>query len=110
MKFFRNNKKRFTTRKSKTNLGSSNHSGRDSAIEYYQEVQQLKETIPNWDNLFGFKVDPESRSNDWVRIDVLGEPLTKKFAWSIPDEQALKILMNFCPLIEIGAGKGMHIK
>jgi hypothetical protein len=37
---------------------------------------------------------------------VLGEPLLQKFAWAIPDEKALRILQQFSPIIEMGAGRG----
>mmetsp|Transcript_7858 Transcript_7858/g.19988 ORF Transcript_7858/g.19988 Transcript_7858/m.19988 type:complete len:164 (-) Transcript_7858:188-679(-) len=29
-----------------------------------------------------------------------------KYAWAIPDQRAIRIIANFSPLVEIGAGKG----
>lgn len=48
--------------------------------EYLEEILELKKTIEHWDNLFSESAD-ETRMNDWLRIEVLGEPLMKKFAW-----------------------------
>lgn len=85
---------------------------------YIRKIIQLKDTIPEWDTFFGDKVDLEKTDNcekdeaasvracNWVRLEVLGEPLCKKYAWAIPDERALQILASFSPLIEIGAGRG----
>lgn len=71
---------------------------------YLKKVVKLKSTINNWDKFFSASAD-ETRMNDWIRLEVLGEPLAKKFAWAIPDEKAIKVLANFSPLIEIGCGK-----
>eukprot|EP00607_Mallomonas_marina_P004720 CAMPEP_0182429438 /NCGR_PEP_ID=MMETSP1167-20130531/28902_1 /TAXON_ID=2988 /ORGANISM="Mallomonas Sp, Strain CCMP3275" /LENGTH=259 /DNA_ID=CAMNT_0024613141 /DNA_START=207 /DNA_END=986 /DNA_ORIENTATION=+ len=73
--------------------------------KYLKEVLKLKSTIPHWNDLFGESAD-DSRLDEWVRIEVLGEPLAKKYAWAIPDERALTILSNFSPLVEVGCGKG----
>ena len=94
---------------------------------YLHKIVQLKATIPEWDTFFGDKISPEKTINksanekadncendeavsvracNWVRLEVLGEPLCKKYAWAIPDERALQILASFSPLIEIGAGRG----
>jgi len=75
-------------------------------IAYLTEIKELKETIPSWDNMFSSKVDPEDRSQAWMRLEILGEPLIQKYAWAIPDERALKICSEFGPIIEVGAGKG----
>eukprot|EP01041_Mallomonas_annulata_P004312 gene4312-8574_t len=72
---------------------------------FLRQVIELKQTIPNWDNFFGVNAD-SNRLNEWVRLEVLGEPLAKKYAWAIPDERSLKILSNFTPLVELGCGKG----
>lgn len=47
-----------------------------------------------------------TREQNWIRLEVLGQPLVDKYAWAIPDERSLGILAHFSPLIEIGAGKG----
>jgi hypothetical protein len=51
-----------------------------SKNEYLEEVLELKSTIEHWDNLFSEAAD-ETRMSDWLRIEVLGEPLMRKFAW-----------------------------
>lgn len=78
--------------------------GRAMDNEYLQEVKRLKATIPEWDVLFQEEAD-EVRGNHWVRLEILGQPLLNKYAWAIPDQTALKIVANFAPLVEIGAGK-----
>jgi hypothetical protein len=87
---------------------------------YLQKVLKLKSSISEWDNFFSEEVrEPNVNSNEtikiqserlrscnWVRLEVLGEPLCRKYSWAIPDERALNILGKFAPLIEIGAGSG----
>jgi len=75
-------------------------------IAYLTEIKELKETIPCWDNMFSHEVDEEDRAQAWMRLEILGEPLIKKYAWAIPDEKALKIVAEFGPIIELGAGLG----
>lgn len=73
--------------------------------EFLMEVNNLKETIPEWDTFFQAESD-EMRGNHWIRLEILGQPLLEKYAWGIPDQCALNILAEFSPLVEIGAGKG----
>ena len=86
---------------------------------YYDKVCLLKKSIPEWNSFFNrgdthnendeltaIQQEEMIRSCNWVRLDVLGKPLCKKYSWAIPDERALQILESFAPLIEIGAGKG----
>jgi len=77
----------------------------DRANPYFEELQALKDTIPEWNHFFQGDGD-DSRGNNWVRLDVMGSALVEKYAWCCPDERALKILTQYAPLIEIGAGKG----
>ena len=76
-----------------------------SRNKYLKEIRQLRKTIPNWDNFFAEENDEDSAAG-WVRLDVLGGPLCKKYAWAIPNQRALNIIANFSPVVEIGAGKG----
>lgn len=76
-----------------------------AANPYLREIRKLRKTIPEWDNFFA-EGSEETRGNNWVRLEVLGEPLCEKYAWAIPNQRALNIVANFSPLIEIGAGKG----
>jgi len=72
---------------------------------YLKEIRCLRKSIPEWDNFFS-EGDDETRGNNWVRLDVLGQPLSEKYAWAIPNNRALNILAEFSPIIEIGCGKG----
>ncbi|KAJ1391800.1 hypothetical protein B484DRAFT_284306 [Ochromonadaceae sp. CCMP2298] len=67
-------------------------------------VRRLRKTIPEWNTFF--ETDAETMRMNWVRLEVLAQPLFDKYAWAIPNERALRILTSFSPLIEIGAGKG----
>lgn len=96
--------------------------------EYLKEVLELRKTVPNWDRLFSNEISKDAQVDDWTRIDILGNPLSKKYSWAIPgmlrvkcifvaltiptmvDPTALNILSHFSPLVEIGAGKGVTIK
>ena len=73
--------------------------------KYFKEVQILKDTIPNWDYIYDTSTDEEERINQLVRVEVIGQALSEKYAWAIPDARSMKILRNFSPLIEIGCGK-----
>jgi hypothetical protein len=67
-------------------------------------VRRLRKTIPEWSTFF--ETDAETMRMNWVRLEVLAQPMFDKYAWAIPNERALHILTSFSPLIEIGAGKG----
>lgn len=77
-------------------------------IEYLEEVNELRDTLPDWNTLYqnNKKVASEERYNQLVRLRVIGESLVHKYSWAIPDIQALKIIKNFAPIIELGAGNG----
>lgn len=75
---------------------------------YYTEFSKLKKSIPCWDSFF--VVPEQDRVHNWVRLEVLGNAMCEKYSWAVPDSRALKILKNFSPLIEIGAGKGYICK
>eukprot|EP00602_Paraphysomonas_sp_CaronLab_P008966 CAMPEP_0185021082 /NCGR_PEP_ID=MMETSP1103-20130426/3744_1 /TAXON_ID=36769 /ORGANISM="Paraphysomonas bandaiensis, Strain Caron Lab Isolate" /LENGTH=282 /DNA_ID=CAMNT_0027552379 /DNA_START=23 /DNA_END=871 /DNA_ORIENTATION=+ len=87
----------------KTSETNQSHEEKQSN-PYLKEVLKLKKTIKNWDCLFS--ADAERRMEDWIRIDVLGQPLLEKYAWAIPTPEALNVMRKFSPIVEIGAGKG----
>lgn len=72
--------------------------------KYLNQVQKLKQTIPNWEDLYCVESE-QSRIEQLIRVEVLGKPLCDKYAWAVPDPKALRILAEFSPLIEIGSGK-----
>eukprot|EP01038_Epipyxis_sp_PR26KG_P014838 gene14838-19944_t len=81
---------------------------------YLKQVNKLKKTIPEWESNSFFidesKDGKSCRIMNWIRLEVLGEPCCRKYAWAIPDERSLNILAQFSPLVEIGAGKGYWAK
>ena len=92
----------FASRQSKR---SAHKSLKQVKNPYLKEIRSLRKSIPEWDNFFS-EGDDETRGNNWVRLDVLGQPLSEKYAWAIPNSRALNILSEFSPLIEVGCGKG----
>lgn len=74
--------------------------------KYLDEVRRLRETCKDWDELYSMSVQPDERMSQLSRIDVVGGFLAAQYAWAIPNEKALRILSNFSPLVEVGAGKG----
>jgi hypothetical protein len=65
-------------------------------IDYAHEIQELRATIPCWDNMFSSTaVSPEERAQAWVRLEILGQPLIERYAWAVPDEKALRICAAF---------------
>ena len=71
---------------------------------YLKNFQKLKRTIGCWDSFF--TVPEQDRIESWVRLEVLGNAMCEKYSWAVPDSRTIRILKNFSPLIEIGAGKG----
>jgi hypothetical protein len=53
-------------------------------------------------------VDPERRAELWMAQAEIGEELVNKYAWATPDDQALRILKHFSPLVEIGCGANAY--
>lgn len=74
---------------------------------YLLEVIDLMKTIPEWDEFFS-RDDEETvkRGSNWIRLEVLGQPLIDKYSWAIPNQRAINIIKHFSPVIEIGSGKG----
>ena len=84
---------------------STNHEGN----HYADEVNQLKDNFSIWNNFYSD--DSKSiREKEWNNFDKASETLCNKYSWGIPDDRSLKILKEFEPLIEIGAGKGYWAK
>jgi len=111
MKFLRLNKnksERTTSRKklskSSKKIETWNYSS-TTINPYLRDVLALKETIPEWDDFFNSE-KPEERGNNWIRLEILGQPLCEKYSWAIPDQRALNIIAQFQPIIEVGAGNG----
>lgn len=76
---------------------------------YHDKVVKLKTKIEHWDDFFSEKAKA-LRPEYWDILDDIGQTLSEKYAWAIPDEKSLKVLKHFSPLIEIGAGKGYWAK
>lgn len=74
---------------------------------YLLEIIDLMKTIPEWDEFFSRDEDSSmKRISNWIRLEVLGQPLIDKYSWAIPNQRALRIISHFSPIIEVGAGKG----
>jgi hypothetical protein len=74
---------------------------------YLREIRHLRKTIPEWESgEFFTECNVETQCSNWIRLEVMGQPLCEKYSWAIPNNRALNILASFSPLIEIGAGKG----
>lgn len=111
MHFFRQRSYRQKSRKSsKRETKSTRRNQADLKKEnaYYKEVCKLKRTIPCWDIFY--TAPEQDRIDSWLRLEVLGAAMCEKYSWAIPDSTTIRILKHFCPLIEIGAGKGYIAK
>lgn len=83
--------------------------------EYKREFEELKLSCEKLIKKSGkqskleeiFEVEEEEIFMDvYVRMVIIGESLTNKYAWAIPDDTAIRICQHFEPLIEIGCGRG----
>ncbi len=97
-------------KRKKTSEPSAVSSSSIIACEYADKVRELRKTIPCWSNMFSEEVNINDRIQAWMRLEVLGQPLLEKYAWAIPNEQALTICSSFGPLVEIGCGQGYWAK
>jgi hypothetical protein len=73
---------------------------------YLLKVRALQSTLHHWDDLFTPGISEESRLQDLIRLNVVGNYLTDRYAWAIPNSRAINILSSFEPLIEMGCGLG----
>ena len=50
-------------------------------------------TMPEWQDGSFFDTKDDSsmvtREQNWIRLEVLGHPLVKKYAWACPNDRAL---------------------
>lgn len=76
---------------------------------YFQKYSELMKTINvTGDNYFGNNSEAEiiERENNWLRLEIIGQPLIHYYSWAIPNERAIRTIASFAPILEIGAGKG----
>jgi hypothetical protein len=109
MHFFRQRRQKSRkSSKSETKSTCGHQADLNKENAYFKEVQRLKRTIPCWDVFY--TAPEQDRIDSWLRLEVLGAAMCEKYSWAIPDITTLRILKHFCPLIEIGAGKGYIAK
>ena len=77
----------------------------DDNNPYIEAVADLRKGIKYWDDFFNPEFEAK-RNAVWEDLDGKSYELCRRYAWAIPDERCLRIIKNFSPLIEIGAGKG----
>lgn len=70
---------------------------------YLDEASAIVAATPHWDDFFSLPTE----KRDWVKtFDKYCNKLSVKYAWACPDERAIRIIKQFSPLVEIGAGRG----
>ena len=74
--------------------------------EYFEAVREMRKSSKHWNDLLDEDFAEGERGEAWDEMLSNSQDLCEKYAWAVPDERALRILSNFGPLIEIGAGKG----
>lgn len=62
-------------------------------------LEEFEATAPRW------PVPPELRKLTMERY-VLRQALVAKYAWGIPSDAAIELLLRYSPLVEMGAGTG----
>jgi len=63
----------------------------------------MKQAPKDMDKVFSPELKDERRAE---LMDMLPTRAQRKYAWAIPDERAMRIIYNYGPVVEIGAGKG----
>jgi hypothetical protein len=99
-----------TTGKKSARFSKKNKPEIISALDgnpYYNEVLELKNSTRFWktNSLFADDIR-KAREQEWDFIEKHSHDLCEKYAWAIPDEACLRIVAEFSPLIELGAGRG----
>jgi hypothetical protein len=73
--------------------------------EYFLAVRELRLASLHYHDLLDEDITG-LRGEIWDDITGKSQALCERFAWAVPDARALRVVANFGPLIEIGAGKG----
>lgn len=47
-----------------------------------------------------------SERKEWFQISDAREAMVKDYAWAIPNDAAIKLLVEYSPIVELGAGSG----
>merc|ERR1719273_2195379 len=91
-------------KKDKSKKKSNNNSSAIIHNPYLEEYHRRQTAMPDdMNRLFDPKLSNDRREELFNFFDL---DIAEKFAWAIPDERSLRILLHFSPLIEIGCGIG----
>lgn len=71
---------------------------------YHEVWKQMTAKMPkDMNRIFDPKIDDERRA---TLLNYLNLTAAEKYAWAVPDERAIRILCDYAPVVEIGAGRG----
>lgn len=79
------------------------------ANPYIDELNEMSKAVKETEDRPYFMAYGRSKQYpmyDWVNRKDYREDLVKKYAWAIPNEEAIRVLCKYSPIIEIGAGTG----
>ena len=92
------------------NTNSKSHSRKIDNPLLVKQERYLK-TLSHNDTTGFFsntQISVERRAQLWMEQADLGETLVNQYSWATPNEQAIKILQAFSPIIEIGCGSNAY--
>lgn len=101
---------------SKKNATTSSESSSNPTIDnpYAESLETLQKKVKQYwkpSQFFDPTLSRHQRNKLWEEeLDGIGMKLVEKYSWACPDSQALRIIKNFSPIVEIGCGKGYWAK
>jgi hypothetical protein len=87
------------------------HQGKDQNPLFQKQTEFLNSLSKIERNeFFAPSLDTSRRAELWMQQADLGEKLVNRYSWATPDEQAMRILKHFSPIIEIASGQGYWLE
>jgi hypothetical protein len=87
------------------------HQGKDQNPLFQKQTEFLNSLSKKERNeFFAPSLDTSRPAELWMQQADVGEKLVNRYSWATPDEQAMRILKHFSPIIEIASGQGYWLE
>jgi len=75
---------------------------------FLQEFEStlLDPALSSLSTIFDPSTDPLKRGSMWTTMCSHGEDLVNKYAWAVPNHEAIDVCKKLEPIVEVGAGQG----
>ncbi|SPQ98921.1 unnamed protein product (mitochondrion) [Plasmodiophora brassicae] len=72
--------------------------------EFLKRFEEWRRSTPGIEMMFKPSLSDYEREQLFASMPL--DDLMDKYAWAIPDDRAIRIIREFAPIVEVGAGKG----